>query len=218
MKLDPDCKLVMIGDSITDCGHALQAVDGSPEALGNGYVSFVQDLLTACYPELRIQVVNSGLSGNTVRDLRQRWQADVIDLKPDWLSIFIGINDVWRHFDTPILPGWQVPIEEYQQTLDELLEQTKPLVEGVILMTPYYLEPNLTDPMRRMMDNFGLVVKQLAEKHHSLLVDTQAAFDRVMRYVSPLSLAVDRVHPGTAGHMVLARAFLQAIDFDWTRA
>ncbi len=217
MKLTPNSKLVIIGDSITDCGRALQPGEGSSEALGNGYVSFVAGLLTACCPELHIQVVNVGVSGNTVRDLRQRWQSDVIDLKPDWLSIFIGINDVWRHFDTPLQPGWQVPVEEYQQTLNELLERTQPWVNGMILMTPYYLEPDRAEPMRRMMDLFGDVVKRLAEKHCTLLVDTQAVFDRVMQYIDPMSLAADRVHPGTAGHMILARAFLQALDFDWAR-
>lgn len=217
MKIQPNSKLVMIGDSITDCGRTLPVGEGSSGALGNGYVSFVDGLLVASCPELHIRIVNMGISGNTVRDLKQRWQTDVVDLQPDWLSIFIGINDVWRHFDTPYQPGWQVSIDEYEQTLDELLKQSQPLVRGLVLMTPYFIEPNRMDPMRLMMDRYGEVVRRLAAKYEAVLVDTQAAFDAALQYIQPMSLAADRVHPNTAGHMILARVFLQALDFEWKR-
>jgi lysophospholipase L1-like esterase len=77
-------------------------IDGS--GLGTGYVSLVDSLLRAAYPQGRIRMVNMGTSGNTVRDLAERWQTDVLDLEPDWLSIMIGINDVWRQFDSPLRP------------------------------------------------------------------------------------------------------------------
>ena len=61
----------------------------------------VDALLGAVYPERMIRVINMGVSGNTTRDLKARWQTDVLDLKPDWLSIMIGANDVWRQYDSP---------------------------------------------------------------------------------------------------------------------
>src|SRR5262245_43928843 len=104
-------KLVMIGDSITDCGRARPFGEGLFDAIVKGYVGLVDALITAAYPELGIRVVNVGTSGNTVRDLKDRWDTDVIELKPDWLSIMIGTNDVWRQFDSPLIAESHVGIE-----------------------------------------------------------------------------------------------------------
>lgn len=215
MKLRKNNKLVMVGDSITDAGRAQPVGEGLGEALGRGYVALVDALLGAAYPELGIRVVNMGMSGNTVRDLKARWQRDVLDLEPDWLSIMIGINDVWRQFDSPRQPEIAVPLDEYAQTLDELVAQARSNVQGLVLMTPFYIEPNKSDAMRARMDEYGAAMKQLAQKHGALFVDTQAAFDAVLAHYYPATLAWDRVHPGQTGHMVLARAFLTALDFAW---
>jgi lysophospholipase L1-like esterase len=215
MLIQPNSKLVMIGDSITDCGRIRPVGEGSPDALGNGYVNFVDSLLTARYPENRIRVINMGVSGNTIRDLQERWKTDVLDLKPDWLSVMIGINDVWRHFSNAIIPEQEVSLAEYSRTLDKLLLITQPTLKGLVLMTPYFIEPNHDDPMRKMMDEYGAVVRQLANKHKAILVDTQGAFDAVLTHLHPMALVFDRVHPFSSGHMVLARAFLQGIGYEW---
>jgi lysophospholipase L1-like esterase len=160
-------------------------------------------------------VVNQGLSGNTVRDLKERWQRDVLDLKPDWLSIMIGINDVWRQFDSPRQKESHVYLDEYTATLKELVTQTRPLLKGLVLMSPYIIEPNKADPMRAQMDRYGKVVQDLAAKNDAIFVDVQAAFDAVTTHLHPMSLAWDRIHPGAPGHMVIARAFLKAIAYKW---
>jgi lysophospholipase L1-like esterase len=214
MLIHPNSKLVMIGDSITDCGRARPVGEGLFEALGKGYVSLVDALLQATHPEDRIRVVNMGTSGNTVRDLKARWQSDVLDLSPDWLSIMIGINDVWRQFDTPLQAEYGVPLEEYERSLVELIERTQPRLKGLVLMTPYFIEPNRADAMRARMDQYSEVVRRLAHSCQAVLVDTQAAFDAVLAHVHPMSLAWDRVHPNQAGHMLIARAFLHAIGYD----
>jgi lysophospholipase L1-like esterase len=215
MLLQKNDKLVMIGDSITDCGRKKPEGEGRNDALGNGYVSLVNAFLQAFYPHLGIRVINMGISGNTVRNLKERWQTDVIDLKPDWLSIMIGINDVWRQYDVPQIVEKHVYIEEYEQTLNELVTQTKPMLKGLILMTPYYIEPNPHDPMRATMDKYGKVVKKIAERHGAIFIDTQEAFEPVLKHIYPATLAWDRVHPNMTGHMTLARAFLNAIGFSW---
>lgn len=215
MNLQKNCKLVMIGDSITDGGRKLPVGEGLFDALGHGYVSLVDALLGAVYPNLGIRVVNMGSSGHTVLDLKERWQTDVLDLKPDWLSIMIGINDVWRQFDSPRQTEIHVLPDEYERTLDALITRTLPSVPNIVLMTPFYLEPNLSDPMRRRMDEYGVIVRNLAEKHGTLFVDTQAAFDAVLADYYPATLAWDRVHPNQTGQMVLARALLDAIGFAW---
>jgi lysophospholipase L1-like esterase len=215
MRIEANSKLVMIGDSITDCGRVKPVGEGRNDSLGAGYVSLVDSHLKVRYPEKRIRVVNMGLSGNTVRDLKARWQSDVYDLKPDWLSIMIGINDVWRQFDSPLQSEWGVPLAEYETTLSSLVEQSKARVKGLVLLTPYFIETNQYDEMRVRMDQYGKVVRELAKKNGTLFVDTQAAFDDVLKHMHPMTLAWDRVHPNQTGHMILAKAFLNAIGYQW---
>ena len=217
LKLAARTKLVMVGDSITDAGRARPVGEGRGEAIGKGYVMMVEALLGAVYPEQWIRTVNQGISGNTVRDLKARWQADVLDLAPDWVSIMIGANDVWRQFDSPRQTEKHVLIEEYEQTLEELVQATLPRVKGLVLITPFYLEKNRGDAMRAAMDRYGAAVRRLADKHRTLFVDSQAAFDEVLKTYYPASLNWDRVHPDHIGSMVLARAFVNAIGFDWGR-
>lgn len=217
MLLNKGQKLLFIGDSVTDCDREKPAGEGLFAALGKGYVSFVDGLLQAVYPELKIRVVNKGNNGNTVRDLKERWQEDVINQKPDWLSVMIGINDVWRQYDTPFITDWHVYLDEYEETLRNLIKETKPMVKGIVLMTPFYLESNEQDAMRQTMDQYGSVVRHIAEENDCLFVDTQASFNAVLKNLYSATLAWDRVHPSVAGHMVLARAFLRKMEFDWNR-
>ncbi|MEI7026162.1 SGNH/GDSL hydrolase family protein [Paenibacillus sp. y28] len=208
----------MIGDSITDCGRKKPEGEGRNDSLGTGYVSLVDGFLQAVYPELHVRVMNKGLSGNNVRDLQARWQEDVLDLKPDWVSVLIGINDVWRQYDLPQIVERHVLIEEYEAKLRDLVVRTKPGVKGLVLMTPFYIEPNPEDKMRAAMDRYGAVVKAIAEEQGTIFVDTQQAFEPVLEHIYPAALAWDRVHPNTTGHMTLARAFLNAIGFAWNGA
>ena len=215
MIISENSKLIIIGDSITDCDRGRPVGEGLFGAIGKGYAGLVSGLLQAGYPERKIRVVNMGTSGNTVRDLKLRWQTDVLDLKPDWLSIMIGINDVWRQFDTPLIPEGHVYLPEYEETLEQLVSDTLPKLRGMVLMTPYYMELNRNDPMRAKMDEYAKVVRKLALKYNTVFVDTQAAFDRILEHYYPASIGWDRVHPGIEGHMVLARAFLKAIGYEW---
>lgn len=215
MLIHSNSKLVMIGDSITDCGRARPVAEARDDALGSGYVTLVNSLITSGYPQLRIRIVNMGIGGNTVRDLAARWDTDVLALKPDWLSIMIGINDVWRQFDTPLQTENHVLLEEYTATLDKLIRTVRPQLKGLVLLTPYFIEPNRAEPLRALMDRYGAAVRQLAAAHQALFVDTQAAIDQILASLHPMALAKDRVHPNQTGHMVLARAFLKAVDFAW---
>ena len=212
MKLQPHSKLVMIGDSITDCGRARPVGEGLGEALGRGYVALIDSWLQVSVAQPNIRVLNLGASGDTVRDLKRRWQSDVLDLKPDWLSIMIGVNDVWRQFDSPHQLELHVGLDEYRRTLEGLVQKTAPQLRGLVLMTPFFLEPNRAEPMRAKLDQYGAVVRALAAEYGAVLVDTQAAFDQVLQTVHPMRLAWDRVHPTQAGHLVAAKAFLNALD------
>jgi lysophospholipase L1-like esterase len=214
MKIGSRQRLLFIGDSITDCGRA-QPV-GTGNGLGGGYVSLVNSLITTVYPERRILVLNTGTSGNTVLDLKARWKRDVLDLKPDWLSIMIGINDVWRQFDCALEPDNHVQPDVYEKTLRALVDATR--VKGLVLVSPYYIEDNRSDDMRKRMDQYGAIVAKIAKQEGAIFVDTQAAFNAVLKHLPSELFAWDRVHPGAAGHMILARVFLDAIGFEWSRS
>jgi lysophospholipase L1-like esterase len=108
-----------------------------------------------------------------------------------------------------------VGLEEYERVYDDLLRQTRPGLKGLVLMTPFFVEPDRREAMRARMDQYGDAVRRLAARHDAVCVDLQAAFDRMLAHLHPMSLAWDRVHPNQAGHMVIARAFLAAVGFAW---
>jgi len=219
MKIQNGQRLVFIGDSVTDMGRTRNGdapSEGLFEPLGKGYPHVISGLLNAVYPERMIRISNVGNGGNTVRELKERWQRDVIDLKPDWLSVMIGINDVWRQFDTPQLPERQVQLEEYETTLRELVTKTKPLLSGgLVLMTPYFIESNTADAMRARMDEYGAICAKIAKETGVIFVDTQAAFNKALKYWHSSYITWDRVHPNVYGASILAKAFLKAVDFDF---
>ena len=214
MLFEKNDTILFIGDSISDYERARPVGEGLFNAWGRSYVACAGALLGCMYPELGLRVVNMGISGNQVRDLKARWQSDVLDRNPDWVSVLIGINDVWRQFDCPQMPESHVPPEEYEATYEELIKETLPRAKGMILMTPYYMEPNTNDPMRKRMDEYGSIVKKLAGKYNLTSVDLQAGWDRLFRYMHSTNIAWDRVHPNQTGCMYIAKQFLAAVGAD----
>ena len=211
MEIKDGKTLLFVGDSITDCGRS-RPVGVGGDGLGDGYVRLVDSLLASTYPQRCIKVLNTGISGNRVTDLESRWQSDVLDLKPDWLSVMIGINDVWRHFDDASNPH-QVTIEYFEAALRELVSKVQGRVDGLVLMTPFYLESDKGDAMRSMMDQYGASVRKVANESNARFVDTQAAFDTYLAERPSASLCGDKVHPSQVGHMVLAKAFLDEVGY-----
>jgi len=211
MKLAPHSKLLLIGDSITDCERARPVGEGLFGAVGKSYVQLLEGFLHAIHPAHAIRVVNMGTSGNTVLDLKARWQTDALDLRPDWLSIMIGVNDVWRQFDLPRQNEIHVLPEVYEKTLEALVRKTRPRLKGLIMLAPFYIEPNRNDGMRARMDQYGAIVKKIAAKNRAIFIDTQAEFDAVLQHMHANAIAWDRVHPNIIGHAIIARAFMNAI-------
>ncbi len=208
-------RIVFAGDSVTDMGSDRPVGEGLLDSLGKGYVRVVDDMLATWYPERCIRVTNSGIGGNTSRDLLVRWERDVISLTPQWISICIGINDVWRQFDCPAMPDWAVSLEEYRENVEKMVVSAKENTKGVFLMTPYYMEPNKGDPMRKRMDEYGAICKELAEQHKVEFIDLQAMFDRYFAHRHSGFIAWDRVHPNMVGATLIAREFLKHCGFDY---
>lgn len=208
MIFGPGDRIVFVGDSITDAGRRSQS-----QPYGDGYVDLVRSFVTARHPELGLSWLNRGVSGDTVRDLRDRWTRDAIDANPDWLSVMIGINDVWRFFDGSA--EYAVPLDEFRTTLAHLLESAVAATGcRLILADPYLIEPDPLDPQRAMTEEYARAVGELAGECDAVHVPTQAAFDRVLATSSPTAWAEDRIHPNRPGHAVIAQAFLSAAGWD----
>ena len=216
MILEKNSTLLLYGDSVTDMGRKPEG-EGLFEAIGVGYPSDLCSLLTINYSDYKIRVVNKGVSGNTSRDLVNRFDSDVLPYKPEYLSILIGINDVWRQFDSPLNTAIACSPEEYEENLENIIARSKDFVKKLILITPYYMEPNKNDTMRARMDEYSAIVKKLAEKHDAVFVDMQAAWDKLFAVYHSTMIAWDRIHPNSIGSMYMAQTILDALGFDWNR-
>ena len=201
-------KIVFAGDSVTDDGRTRPVGEGLWGALGNGFVRMTDTILNVDYPELYIRCVNMGISGYTSRDLLARWESDITALNPDVVVLCIGFNDVWRQFDCPAQPDFSVSPEEYRSNLNAMAEKT---TAKMIWMTPYYLESNGNDPMRKRMDEYGEICKEEAANRGIPCIDLQAAFAEILKHRYPAYITWDRVHPGWTGSLIIARALLKEL-------
>ena len=108
-------RIVFTGDSVTDAGRGRPVGEGLHAGVGDGYVRQIETILNVLYPDWTIWISNTGSSGDTSRSLKARWQNDVMNLHPDWVSLMIGVNDVWRQFDSPGVLSSHVYPDEYLQ-------------------------------------------------------------------------------------------------------
>ncbi len=210
-------RIVFAGDSVTDMGSEQPVGEGLFDNVGRSYVRVVENMLAVYYPEIKVRVTNSGISGNTSRDLLQRFDRDVVDLKPDWVSICIGINDVWRQFDCPAMPNAHVLPDEYEENLEKMILKVKDTVKGIFILTPYIMEPNSEDMMRNRMNVYVEICKKLAEKYNCIFVDFQKMYEDYCNIRHSSFIAWDRIHPNQVGATLMAREFLKKCEFDYNR-
>lgn len=197
-------KVLFIGDSITDCGRRDQHAP-----YGAGYVHAIWRWLGAAYPSLRLTIVNKGISGNTTRNLLERWEEDVVAEQPDWLAIKIGVNDVWRAIEGRYAEA--VSLEEYERNYRRMIDRASAATPArLILIEPFLVETRAGDPFRAQLDAFRSVVARLAEQHRAIHVGTQSAFDAGLTAQPAAYWATDRVHPTEIGHMLIAQTVLRA--------
>ncbi|WP_248927562.1 SGNH/GDSL hydrolase family protein [Paenibacillus hamazuiensis] len=198
-------KIVFIGDSITDKGRKKD-----PLKLGSGYVRMLHDYLTAEYPQLSLKIINEGVSGNRVTDLQKRWTLDVLDHKPQWISISIGINDVWRQLDSPDIE--QVYPDRYEAVYRSLLEQAKELPGcRLILMEPTVIKEYPDSTGNRLLQPYVEAVRRLAEQFDAVLVPTHRAFLDFIRCDTGQDLTTDGVHMNTLGDTLMATTWVKAV-------
>lgn len=206
-------RIVFAGDSVTDMGSTTPVGEGNH--IGHGYVRIVENMLAVYYPEIKVRITNSGISGNTSRNLLARFDRDVTELNPDWVSICIGINDVWRQFDSPAIADSHVLPDEYEKNVEEMILKVKDNVKGIFILSPYIIEPNRNDMMRKRMDEYVQISRKLAEKHQCIFVDFQKMYEKYCNIRYSTYIASDRIHPNQIGATLMAREFLELCDFDY---
>ena len=204
----PKETIAFVGDSITDCG--CREPETAP--LGNGYVRLIHDLLQAGYPELQLKVLNQGVSGDRVTSLKKRWKSDVLDVKPDWLFIFIGINDVWRYFEGDSEEA--VPVKEFANIYRQLVNGARSNTQAHLrLVSPFLAEKDPQDSFRTRLGQYQEAIDALAEGFNLPVIHLQPAFDWAMLTRPSAYWTADRVHPTREGHMLIALTLLRACGY-----
>jgi lysophospholipase L1-like esterase len=198
----PGARILFQGDSITD-GNRGRSADPN-HVLGHGYVFIIAAKFGAAFPELKLDFLNRGVSGNTVLDLEKRWQKDTLDLKPDVLSILIGVND----------EGHRVPLDQYEQVYDRIVVQAKtanPKLK-LVLCAPF-VKPTgkISEGIRRRQE----IVAGLARKHGAALVQFQPVFDEAAKRAPADYWIWDSVHPTYRGHQLMADEWERVVREFW---
>jgi acyl-CoA thioesterase I len=187
--------IVFIGDSVTDCGRR----DDPPDYLGDGYVRVVAERVPAR------RVVNVGIGGNRVIDLRDRWRIDVVEVKPDILSVYIGINDTWRRYDDNDPTSAASFEADYRACLADLGGASR-----LILVEPFVVP--VTEEQERWhedLDDKRAVVAGLAAEFGAGFVPLQSLLAVAAEDHGAAALAQDGVHPTELGHRMIADAWLE---------
>ncbi len=193
------------GDSITDCNRDY----GKLYDLGDGYPKYVAALMKEKYPEYNLRFINKGISGNRCQDLALRWQRDCIDLKPDFVSILIGINDTWRRYDS----NDETDVSTYERNFRFILNETKnKLGVPVMILSPFLIEVNPEQKKWREDLNPKIeAAKKLAEEFGCIYVPLDEILKKAALTTDKKLLSADGVHPDEEGKKVIAKAYAAAL-------
>ena len=204
-------RVVFAGDSVTDSGRKRPYGEGLWEGVGNGYVRNIDSMLSVLYPERLIHITNVGCSGATSADMLRDWGTNVEACNPDYVFFMIGANDVWRHFDEPAFDHSSRSPEAYRANLEAVCERTINKVKGLFVISPFYMESNNDDPMKKMTVQYAKIAKEVAEKYGATYIDVQEDFDKHLEHRYPAYISWDRVHPNWVGSMIIAAKIMKTL-------
>jgi len=206
LELKPNQTVLFTGDSITDAGRLQRAY----RPFGNGYVNFTANYLLARYPQLNLGIINTGINGNTVRDLERRWERDCLIYKPDVLSVLIGINDLWR-LHTAGREDEGVALQVYESTYRRLLSAVRRQSDcQIVLMEPFMFCDDSQNALLGRLRGYINVVHVLAEQFNAVLVPLQAAIDQRIKTVASDKWSDDMVHPFVWAHAWISQRWIEA--------
>ena len=209
-------RILFQGDSITDCGRSREVLTD----VGNGYPYLVRAHYGLEKPG-QFEIVNRGVSGNRSVDVYARIKADIINLKPDYMSILMGVNDVWH--ELAIGNGVATPKFEkiYTMLIEEVLEALPDI--KLMILEPYALPGGATEGVledgrdkytvfRKETEDKAAACRRVAEKFNIPFVPLQAKLDEMQKAYGTESVSGDGVHPNVTGHLLIARAWMEAFE------
>ncbi len=206
MLIQPNMTVLFQGDSITDVGR-----DRETDDLGRGYARIASGLFTAKYPSMNVTFLNKGISGNRTSDLLARWEEDCLALKPDFLSILIGINDTWRRFDSNL----PTTTEQYESNYRELLTQVRDRLGDIpILIIEPFLMPFVPDKLnwREDLDPKIHAARKIAQEFHAYYLPLDGLFSAKSIECGYKVWSADGVHPSLAGHALIAQEWMKLVE------
>ena len=208
-------KILFQGDSITDAGRDRTDF----YAMGNGYANFVKGSLGLDRPGA-YEFLNRGIGGNRIVDLYARIKQDLINLKPDYASIYIGVNDAYAE----MVRQNGVDTAKFEKVYSMLIDEIQAACPETKLMiiAPYVLEgpstcnieekPQRLDYFRKDVAEKAAAAKRIAEKYSLPLIELQSAFDEACKQAEPTYWAADGVHPTANGHEIIKRLWLKTFE------
>lgn len=200
-------RIVCLGDSITQGGEG-----------PGGYVWLVRRYLTQLYPE--VEVINAGISGHKSTDMLARFQRDVLDKKPQLVTISVGVNDVWHGFydNHPNGDGPRgVTLEDYRKNVEEMMRRAEAAGVRVVLLSTTVIHEDLQNRENAKLVGYNAALRDLARRHRAVFADLQKPFQALIKDYRATGarddlLTVDGVHMNPLGNKVMAHALLSALE------
>lgn len=200
------------GDSITDAGRKRDNDQpNSGGALGGGYALMAASAMLLKNADKDLKVYNKGISGNKVFQLADRWDIDCLAIKPDVLSILVGVNDYWHTLSN----NYKGTAQTYQNDYDKLLARTKQQLPDVqlIIGEPFAVKgvKAVDDKWYPAFDEYRAAARELADKYQAIFIPYQSVFDKAQKSAPAAYWTGDGVHPSVAGAQLMAEAWLQCV-------
>jgi lysophospholipase L1-like esterase len=212
IQLQKDNVILFQGDSITDAGRNKEDMSfNNARSLGTGYAMLAAANLLVEYAPLNLKIYNKGISGNKVYQLAERWDKDCIDLKPDVLSILIGVNDFWHKLNGT----YNGTAEIYRNDFIALLERTKKALPNIklIICEPFAVSGVKAVDERWFPDFYGYqkAAREIAEKFGATFIPFQKIYDEAQKKAPGSYWTGDGVHASLAGAQLMAEAWTEFI-------
>jgi lysophospholipase L1-like esterase len=210
--LNKDNIILFQGDSITDAGRDRENNSfNNPQALGSGYAMLAGAELLEKHAALDLKVYNKGISGNKVYQLAERWDKDCLEIKPDILSILIGVNDLWHKLDG----HYNGTIDIYKNDFIALIERTKKTLPDVklIICEPFAVKGVKAVDDKWYPEFYGYqdAARGIAKQFNATFVPYQKIYDEAQKQAPGVYWTPDGVHPTLAGAQLMAHAWLAAV-------
>lgn len=211
-RLKHGATILFQGDSITDAKRSRGAVEANSQpALGGGYAWLAASQLLVDRADGGLEIFNRGVSGDKIPDLAARWQAECLDLKPDVLSILIGVNDIWHKLEG----RYDGTVEKYETGYDALVKLTQEELPSVrlVICEPFVLRCGSVDgKWFPEFDGYRAAAKRVADQAGATFVPFQESFDRASKIAPPERWAADGVHPTADGAALMAHAWRRTVE------